>query len=124
MRTALTAVLLATALAACDSPEAPQPVTSKPAALAPAASTPPPAPPPPAAPQLSPDEALLARVKQALRDTREVDAQGVGVTVTQGSVNLYGTAASEAERRRIEQFVATIDGVKGVVSKLVVVRGS
>jgi hypothetical protein len=124
MRTPLTAVLLALALAACDSAEAPQTVTPKPVALAPAAPAPQPPPATPTAPKPSPDEALLARVKQALRDTREVDAQGVGVTVAQGSIHLYGTAASEAERRRIEQFVAGIDGVKAVVSKLVVVRGS
>ena len=87
-------------------------------------STPAPTFTPPSAPEPTADERLLARVKNALRDTRNVDAQGVGVTVADGVVSLFGTAPSDAERRGIERFVAGIDGVKSVVSKLVVVRGS
>jgi hypothetical protein len=121
-------VCAAAALAACDSSEPPKPqpvplAPSKPMAAAPAPA--PAAPPAPvAAPQPSPDELLAQRVKQALRDTREVDAQGVDVAVGHGVVTLYGTAGSEGERRKLARFVAGLDGVKSVVNKLVVIQGS
>lgn len=124
MRHASLAVLAAFALAACDSAEPPKPAVPEP--VKPVVQSPAPTPPPPpaAAPKPSADELLLARVRQALRDARGVDGQGVGATVAGGAVTLFGTAASDAERRRIEQFVAGLEGVKSVVSKLVVVRGS
>ena len=125
MRHASLAAFAVIALAACDSADPPKPVTEpvKPMvqSAAPASA---PTPTPPSAPELSADERLLEQVKNALRDTRKVDAQGVGVTVADGVVSLFGTAPSDAERRGIEKFVAGIDGVKSVVSKLVVVRGS
>ncbi|MGH8709439.1 MAG: BON domain-containing protein, partial [Burkholderiales bacterium] len=83
-----------------------------------------PAPAPAAAPQPSADEQLAERVKKALRDTKKVAGQGVGVRVAGGAVTLYGTAPSADERSNIETFVAAIDGVQSVVSKLVIVRGS
>ena len=127
MRNASLAVLLATALAACSEAEPPKsaaaPEPPKPVVLAPTpAPTPPPA--PATAPVVSPDEQLAERVKQALRDTHKVEGQGVGVRVAGGTVTLYGTAPSADERRRIEQFVAGVEGVQAVVSKLVIVRGS
>lgn len=125
MRYAALAVLCAFGIAACDAPEpprsAPAPQPPKPIVLAPQAA---PQAAPPAAPAPSADELLRARVEQALRDTREVDGQGVDVTVANGAVSLFGTVSAEAERRRVEQFVARIEGVKSVVNKLVVVRGS
>ena len=126
MRHASLAAFAAFALAACDSAEPPKPAAPEPVkpmvqSAAPAST---PAPAPPSAPEPSADERLLERVKNALRDTRKVDAQGVGVTVADGVVSLFGTAPSDAERRGIEKFVAAIDGVKSVVNKLVVVRGS
>ncbi len=125
MRIASLAALIATALAACSEAEPPKPAAvpepPKPVALAPA-PTPPPA--PAAAPAVSPDEQLAERVKKALRDTRKVEGQGVGVRVAGGTVTLYGTAPTSDERRRIEAFVAEVEGVQAVVSKLVIVRGS
>jgi osmotically-inducible protein OsmY len=53
-----------------------------------------------------------------------VDGQGVGVRVADGTVTLYGTAPSADEARRVEQFVAGLEGVQSVLSKLVIVRGS
>ena len=67
---------------------------------------------------------LAERVKQALRDTKKVDGQGVGVRVAGGAVTLYGTAPTADERRKIERFVAGLEGVQAVLSKLVIVRGS
>lgn len=122
MRHASLAAFAVIALAACDSAEPPKPAAAEP--VKPAMQSAAPAPTPPSAPAPSADEQLLARVQNALRDTRKVDAQGVGVTVADGVVSLFGTAPSDAERRGIEKFVAGIDGVKSVVSKLVVVRGS
>ena len=122
------ALCAALALAACDSSEPPKPPPApvappKPVAQAPAPA--PVAPPAPvAAPQPSPDELLAQRVKQALRDTREVDAQGVDVAVGHGVVTLFGTAGSKGERLKVAKFVAKIDGVKSVVNKVVVIEGS
>lgn len=122
MRHASLAVFAVIALAACDSAEPPKPAAAEP--VKPMVQSAVPAPTPPSAPEPSADERLLERVKNALRDTRKVDAQGVGVTVADSVVSLFGTAPSEAERRGIEKFVAGIDGVKSVVNKLVIVRGS
>jgi hypothetical protein len=123
MRTTILAFLAAFALGACSESEPPKPAAPQPvkplAQPAPAA-----APAPDPAPAPSADALLLARVTRALRDAREVDGQGVDVTVSGGTVSLFGTAASEDARRAIERFVAGLDGVKAVVNKLVVVRGS
>jgi type IV pilus biogenesis protein CpaD/CtpE len=126
MRNASIALLIASALAACGEAEppktaaAPQPLPQpKPIVQASA-----PASAPVAAPQPSADELLAERVRRALRDTRKVDGQGVDVQVAGGAVTLFGTASSADERRNIEKFVAGLDGVRTVVSKLVIVRGS
>jgi hyperosmotically inducible periplasmic protein len=123
MRTLSFVLLAAVSLAACDSAEPPKPaaVTEpvKPMVQAPA-----PAPAPAAAPQLSPDEALAARVRRALADTRAVNGQGVDVTAKDGVVTLFGTVPEKQERAKVEKFVAGLDGVRSVLNKLVVVRGS
>jgi hypothetical protein len=123
MRNPSLAVLLALALAACSESESP-----KPAAVQPVKPLAQPAPPPPATPAAVPapsaEEQLRERVTRALRETRQVDGQGVDVTVAGGTVSLFGTAPSADARRAIERFVAGLDGVQGVVNKLVVVRGS
>lgn len=123
MRTLSFVLLAAVSLAACDSAEPPKPaaVTEpvKPMVQAPA-----PAPAPQAAPQPSPDEALAARVRRALADTRAVNGQGVEVTAKDGVVTLFGTVPEKAEGAKVEKFVAGLGGVRSVISKLVVVRGS
>jgi pyruvate/2-oxoglutarate dehydrogenase complex dihydrolipoamide acyltransferase (E2) component len=127
MRPASLAIALVLGLAACGEAEPPKPAAApespKPMSQAPA-SAPTPSPAPVAAPQPSADELLAERVKQALRDTRKVEGQGVGVRVADGTVTLYGTAPTAEEQRRIEQFVAGVPGVRAVLSKLVIVRGS
>lgn len=118
------AFLAALALAACGKSEPAKPAAeaAKPVAAAPAAQ---PAPPPvAAAPRPSADEELLERVKAALRDTRKVDAQGVGATVAGGLVTLHGTAPSPDAKKAIGTFVAGIQGVRSVANNLVVIRGS
>jgi len=127
MRPASLAIALVLGLAACGEAEPPKPAAApespKPMSQAPA-SAPTPSPAPVAAPQPSADELLAERVKQALRDTRKVEGQGVGVRVADGTVTLYGTAPTAEEQRRIEQFVAGVPGVRAVLSRLVIVRGS
>lgn len=126
MRHASLAIAALLGLAACGEAEPPKPAATpeppKPVVLAPAPAAPPPA--PAAAPQPSAEELLAERVRRALRDTRKVEGQGVGVRVAGGTVTLYGTAPTADERRRIEEFVAGVEGVQAVVSKLVIVRGS
>lgn len=129
MRTAILAILVAAGLAACDKPQpatnvAPVPVAAKPLPVqAPPQAAPQPV---PAAQERKPsaDEVLAAKVKAALRDTRKIDGQGVGVTVAEGVVTLFGTAPAAEESRKIAAFVGGVDGVRSVVNKLVIVRGS
>lgn len=127
MRQASLAIAVLFSLAACGETEPPKPVA---AAEAPRPLVQPAAPveslakAPPAASAPSAEELLAERVKKALRDTRKVEGQGVGVRVAGGTVTLYGTAPTADERRRIEAFVAGVEGVQAVVSKLVIVRGS
>jgi len=128
MRTTCLALLIASALAACGDSEPPKTaaVPQTPPAPRPMVQAPAPTPPPrpAAAAQPSADELLADRVKKALLETRKVDGQGVGVRVENGAVTLYGTASSASDRREIEEFVAGLEGVQSVVSKLVIVRGS
>ena len=117
------AILSVLVLAACDQPQSnvavppppPQavqvPVVAKPVE-------------PPAAPQPSANEQLAAKVKSALRNAKDLDAQGVDVRVADGVVTLYGTVPETEERRRIAGFVSQMSGVRSVVNNLVVIRGS
>ncbi|HEX5092960.1 MAG TPA: BON domain-containing protein [Burkholderiales bacterium] len=127
MRPLLLAALTPFVLAACDSAEPPKPavvseIVKPPAQARPAAA--PPAPAPVAAAQPSPDTALAARITRALRDSTAVAGQGVDATVDGGVVTLYGTVPSAGERARIRDFVAGMEGVGGVVDRLVVIQGS
>jgi hypothetical protein len=117
------AILSVLVLAACDQPQSnvavppppPQavqvPVVAKPVE-------------PPAAPQPSANEQLAAKVKSALRNAKDLDAQGVDVRVADGVVTLYGTVPETEERRRIAVFVSQMAGVRSVVNNLVIIRGS
>jgi osmotically-inducible protein OsmY len=122
MRIRSLALIAALALAGCNqaptNAQAPKPVPLKPVVEPLAAAKPAEAPAPTA------DEQLASRVKAALRDTRAVDGQGVGVGVAGGVVTLYGTASAPEESRKIAKFVAGIEGVQSVVNNLVIVRGS
>lgn len=125
MRPLLLAAASSVLLAACDSGEPPKPPVA-PAPVKPAVVAPQPAaaPTPVAVPQPSPDELLAERVRTALREARAVPGQGVDATVQGGVVTLYGTVPSPEDRAGVRDFVAGLDGVRSVVNKLVVVRGS
>jgi len=131
MRPLLLAVASSLVLVACDSDEPTKPaVVTEPikppaqetAAAAPSAAAPAPA--PVAAVKPSPDEALASLVTRALHDSTAVPGQGVDATVDGGVVTLYGTVPSAADRGKVADFVAGIEGVRSVVNKLVVVAGS
>ena len=128
MKTA-TPLLLACALAltACseDTP-APKPAAKAPAAApAPAPAQAPPAAPKAAeAPKPSPDQALAARVKQALEGEAKIQAAALDVTASGGKVTLWGTAASDDERRRAAAVAGKVEGVTAVDNQIKVVRGS
>src|SRR5258706_12716528 len=122
----------ALSLAACgDEPApkpAPQPATPKPAAEAPPAPVAAPAPAPvakaPEAPKPDPNKELAERVKKALEGQAKIQAAGIDVTATDGTVTLWGTAATAAERDRAARAAGKVDGVKSVQNKIAVVKGS
>jgi hyperosmotically inducible periplasmic protein len=123
MRAAILFIPAALALAACDKPQTNADVapTPPPAVQVPLAAKPIE---PPPAPQPSPAAQLKAKVKSALRNSTNLDAQGVDVTAADGVVTLYGTVPAAEESRKIAAFVAQVDGVRSVVNNLVVIRGS
>jgi hypothetical protein len=122
MRNPAYAIPLAFALAACDKPQPNVAVPPPPTAVqVPVVAKPVE---PPAAPQPSANEQLAAKVKSALRNAKDLDAQGVDVKVADGVVTLYGTVPETEERRKIAGFVSQMSGVRSVVNNLVVIRGS
>ena len=117
------AILSVLVLAACDQPQSNVAVPPPPPAPVQAPVAAKPAEPPPA-PQPSANEQFAARVKAALRNAKDLDAQGVDVKVADGVVTLYGTVPETEERRKIAGFVSQMSGVRSVVNNLVVIRGS
>ena len=116
------AILAALAVSACDKPQSnvavpPPPAPIQPPVAAKAAE-------PPPVPQPSPSAQLAAKIKSALRSAKNMDAQGVDVTVADGVVTLHGTVAEAKARQQITAYVAQMDGVRSVVNNLVVIRGS
>jgi BON domain-containing protein len=122
------AVLAVACLVAACGQEAPPPVAKK------AEPTPPPAPvvkapePPPAPkaeePKPDPNKELADRVKRALTDDAKIQAAGIDVTAQNGTVTLWGTAATQSERNRAGAAAAKVQGVSRVENKLAVVKGS
>ena len=117
------------ALAACSDDAPPPKPAPKPAAQAPAASpapSPAPAPAPKAAeaPKPSPDQALAARVKEALEAEAKVQGAAIDVTASGGKVTLWGTAAADDERERAASVARKVEGVTAVDNQIKVVRGS
>src|SRR5262245_48196294 len=125
----LLVVVPAIALIACSEDAPPKPAT-KPAAEAPAPITAAPPPPPPAPiakPEPSkpdPNKELAERVKRALEGEAKIQAAGIDVTANDGTVTLWGTAASASEKNRAAQAARKVDGVKAVENKIAVVKGS
>jgi osmotically-inducible protein OsmY len=122
------AAALVLLLAACGDAPAPKAVEKKPAVEpkveAKAAQAPKVEAPKAEAPKPDPNKALAQRVKRALEDQDKTQAAGIDVTATDGTVTLWGTAATVAERRRAAQTAAKVEGVKSVSNRIAVVKGS
>jgi hypothetical protein len=120
----------ALSLAACGDEPAPKPAAKPPppppAAEAPPAAAPAPAPitKAPEAPKPDPNKELAERVKRALEGEAKIQAAGIDVTAADGTVTLWGTAATKSERERAARVAGKIDGVKSVTNKIAVVKGS
>ena len=132
MKRYLGSILAALTLAACGDQPAPKaemkPTAQSPApvaALTPAAA---PAPAPVAAvkeePKPDPNKELAARVKRALEAEARIQAAGIDVTASGGTVTLWGTATSTDERTRAARAAYRVPGVTMVDNKLAVVKGS
>ncbi len=118
---ALSAALLALALAACGD-KAPPP---KPVALTvPVQPTPAPVQKPAEDPQLAADKALAASVKAALLDAKALNAHDIDVVAKRGVVSLFGTTKTHALRSMAEKVAGRVSGVTLVENKLAVVAGS
>ena len=63
-------------------------------------------------------------MKRALEQDAKIQAAAIDVTANNGSVTLWGTAATAAERTRAAAAAAKVDGVKTVENKIAVVKGS
>lgn len=131
MKRHLGLTLLALSLAACGDQPAPK-AEMKPAAQ-PAAPVATPAPAPAVlpdtvakteAPKPGPDKELAERVKRALEKEAKIQAAGIDVTASGGTVTLWGTAASTDERTSAARAAYRVQGVTMVDNKLAVVKGS
>ena len=78
----------------------------------------------PEAPKPDLNKELAQRVKRALENEAKIQAAGIDVTASDGAVTLWGTAGSEAERRRAAQAAAKVEGVKSVDNRIAVAAGS
>jgi hypothetical protein len=133
MKRYLGSILAALSLAACGDQSAPK-AEVKPAAqpAAPVATPAPAAAPAPApapaakqeAPKPDPNKELAERVKRALESEAKIQAAGIDVTASGGTVTLWGTAASTDERTRAARAAYRVPGVTMVDNKLAVVKGS
>ena len=129
MKPALLATLAILALAACSEPP-PPPVAKKaepaPAAPVPVAKAPeaPKPPPPVEEPKPDPNKELAQKVKRALEQDAKIQAAAIDVTASNGTVTLWGTAATAGERNRAAAAAAKVQGVTKVENKIAVVKGS
>jgi type IV pilus biogenesis protein CpaD/CtpE len=123
----LLAALAVAALAACSDQTPPpvakkaEPVTPAPVAKAPEAPKPEPK---AEEPKPDPNKELAQKVKRALEQDGKIQAQAIDVTANNGTVSLWGTAATASERTRAGAAAAKVDGVKTVENKIAVVKGS
>src|ERR1700687_1781798 len=70
------------------------------------------------------DLKLQDRVVEELKWDPSVNAEKIGVNVSDGVVTLMGTVASYAEKVACEKAVKRVKGVKGVAEEIEVKRGS
>jgi len=78
----------------------------------------------PAAPKVDENAALATRVVAALRRDPAVGKLGIDVVSADGAVTLFGTAPTAGDREKAARVAAGVDGVRSVMSNLVIVAGS
>jgi len=66
------------------------------------------------------DTAVATKVRAALAADREVGALKITAESTQGTVRLKGEVKNMATRRKVEELVRGVQGVKGVDNQLVI----
>jgi hyperosmotically inducible periplasmic protein len=121
---ALTAGALALGLAACDQkPPAVTVAKTQPSVEQPTVQeiTPKKA---PESTQAAADAALAARVKSALAAERGLNPHTIDIVASRGTVTLFGTADTTANRERIGRVASSVQGVTSVENKLVIIAGS
>jgi hypothetical protein len=129
MKRHLGSILAALSLVACGDQPAPKAEVkpAAPAATPAPVAAPAPAPVPAAkdeAPKPDPNKELAQRVKRALEAESKIQAAGIDVTASGGTVTLWGTAATTDERTRAARAAYRVPGVTMVDNKLAVVKGS
>ena len=121
------AVILVLGVAACSEPP-PPPAAKKaepvPAPQAKAPEAPKPVAPPVEEPKPDPNKELAQKVKRALEQDAKIQAAAIDVTASNGTVTLWGTAATAGERNRAAAAAAKVQGVTKVENKIAVVKGS
>lgn len=70
------------------------------------------------------DERIREDASERLTDDRRVDARKIEVTVSSGEITLNGTVSSRDQKRRAEDLVEDLSGVKHVQNNLRVDEGS
>lgn len=70
------------------------------------------------------NKALASRVRDALAAAPGLSGHAIDVTVSNGRISLFGTAATEAKRREIEKVAAAVPGVQSVENQIKIVSGS
>jgi hypothetical protein len=75
-------------------------------------------------PKPDPNKELAQKVKRALEGEAKIQAAGIDVTANNGTVTLWGTAATAGERNRAAAAASKVEGVKTVENKIAVVKGS
>lgn len=123
------ASLLLLGVGACGQEPPPQ-ISANPAA-APPVTTPSAQTKPAAAPQLpvtatgaASNQALAARVKQALVARKVPHARSIDVDASGGVVRLFGAVGSSSERDQAAEVTAGVEGVETVENKLAIAAGS
>ena len=115
----LLAAVAVLALAACGRDEAPKPAPVTPAPqvipeVKPEAKA-------PEAPKVDPNKELAGRVKRALEDAK---LYGIDPSASGGKVTLWGTTATDGERKQAAGIATKVEGVSTVDNQIKVVKGS
>ncbi|MDQ3260797.1 MAG: BON domain-containing protein [Pseudomonadota bacterium] len=66
------------------------------------------------------DTAITAKVKSALLADDEVKGLAINVETSAGTVQLAGSAKSDAERQKAEQLAKSVEGVTAVQNNIAV----